>query len=197
MKRSQFRNLLLEAAEVTTNNIAALNRDSQGKVRLDDEFEYEATYKAHLYHTLLDMGVSYKNLKLEMMPNREKLSGKHIDLWFEPNNGGYSYLIEVKQVFRLNQKRDNVGDTDLRVFQNGELKSGIVADVIKLTEACKSDKDMYGVMLMTWSDSRTQDNLELQSVKEKIYDIGWDFNLRNNIRRIELLWSSEKRTEYL
>lgn len=198
MEKEKFKKLLLNAAEETTRNILILNKSSRVILPLEDEYEYEATYKAHLYHSLLTKNVSFRNLRLEMRPVRKRLSGKHIDLWFEPINKEYSVLIEVKQVYHLNNQRNNIGDTDLHTTDSsGNLTGGIVADVIKLTEACKWKTNMYGIMLMTWSDSRTKDAFNLNSIRDRIIATGWDFDLRVNTGRIEMLWSSKNQTDYL
>lgn len=81
MKRDEFKEILLKSVKETTQNIRRMNEKSLGKNARDDEFEYEATYKAHLYHVLLKNGIDYAKLSLEIQPGNHEGKTQHIDLW--------------------------------------------------------------------------------------------------------------------
>ncbi len=197
MRKEEFKKVLIEAVRETTKNVLESNQNSVGSTPQEDEYEYEATYKALLYHHLLMRGIDYKYLNFEWRPDKEELTLKHIDLWFDGPNKRYSFLIEVKQVYRLNRKRDDISIQEYRTLRDGTLVGGIVYDVIKLTNSCKNDKRKYGIMLMTFVDSRMEDTVKMNNIKKSIRNIGLEHNLKINTDRIQLLWSSGKRTEYL
>ncbi len=195
MQRDEFKKILLNSVKETTQNIRRLNEKSLGKDTYDDEFEYEATYKAHLYHVLLKNGIDYGELRLEMQPGSRIGENEHIDLWYTGPNDQHDYLIEVKQVFELNSNKDDIRVSEYRRERDGRLQDGIIKDVIKLNKSCRGDR--HGIMLLSWVNTRVEDKLSLDTVKSSIQRLVKEQQSKLYPERIELLWSSGNRTEYV
>lgn len=103
----------------------------------------------------------------------------------------------MKQVFQLNKDKDDIRISEYGIKGNGGLLAGIVKDVIKLEESCKKDRDRYGIMLLHWVDTREDDNLNLNNVKNSIQRFLKKQHLKLKSERVDLLWSSGKRTLYV
>lgn len=199
MDTAKFREILRKSTEATTSEMLIISENIIEKDQDNPKyFSYEAHYKAHLYHLLLTNGVRYENLHLEWRPEPQGLTNKHIDIWYSDPEGEYEFLIEVKQVYKMNGTRDNISAHDyISGYTKGkEIKSGIIKDVIKLSAACGNNKAYSGVMLMFWADPKVSENLNLDSVRDSIVKQVKANRQRISTTKLELLWSSSRITEY-
>lgn len=199
MKWRSFRATLRRTVESTSTDMLRLSEDTlQKNPKSEEYFSYEASYKAHLYHTLLQNEICYMDMHLEWRPEKPKVLNNHIDLWYRDPDEEYNVLIEVKQVYGVNRSRDDIRPYDYRVKDpsSGETKSGIIKDVIKLCDSCGIKNEYHGVMLMFWADPKVKEDLDLDVVKGSI--LRQVREERPSIRktRVELLWSSEQKTDY-
>ena len=199
MKLSEFREILRKSVETTSKDMVKVS-----KKRLDEEpdshdyFNYEANYKAHLYHILLANGVNYENIQLESRPKKARVANNHIDLWYSDFDKEYYFLVEVKQVYGMNRKKDDIRAYDYRVkdSKSNNIASGIIKDVIKLSDSCGINKQFYGVMLMFWADPKVKENLNLDIIKSSILKQTREEKPGARTTRLEFLWSSSQKTEY-
>ena len=163
-----------------------------------DYFNYEANYKAHLYHILLANGVNYENIQLESRPKKATVANNHIDLWYSDLDNEYYFLVEVKQVYGMNRKKDDIRQYDYRVKnpKSNKIISGIIKDVIKLSDSSGINKKFYGVMLIFWADPKTKENLNLDTIRNSILMQTRKEKPGARTTRLEFLWSSSQKTEY-
>ena len=70
------------------------------------------------------------------------MASNHTDLWYSDLDEEYYFLVEVKQVYGMNRKKDDIRAYDYRVWdpRSNKIISGIVKDVIKLSDSCGVDK---------------------------------------------------------
>ncbi len=131
-----------------------------------------------------------------MRPDNPNLEMRHIDLWFNGSNGD-QILIEVKQLYRLSPDRVDIGLSDYGISQKGELRNGIIDDIIKLHRACSSDRNSKGIMLVSWTDSKREDDLDLSLIRKSIRSHFREQEHKNNIEKVKLLWVSGSKSEYV
>jgi hypothetical protein len=199
MELSKFRETLRKSVEATSRDMIKVSKKRlEEEPESDNYFNYEANYKAHLYHFLVSNGVSYENIQLESRPERAKVASNHIDLWYSDLDEGYYFLVEVKQVYGMNRKKDDIRAYDYRVRnpKNNKIISGIIKDVIKLSDSCGINKKFYGVMLMFWADPKVKENLNLDTLRSSILKQTREEKPGARTTRLEFLWSSSQRTEY-
>ena len=140
MNADEFKEKLKEATTKATRVIREIN-EARNKKRNEREYEYEATLKAQIYHQLLLSGVSDREILFENKPRLDENGRKHIDLWFECDDGD-DVLIEVKSILRLKNRKD---------------KAGIIEDIIKLLGITKQFKtqnepegEIYGIVIVSY-----------------------------------------------
>lgn len=199
MDPAKFRETLRKSAEATSKDMLKLSEKAIEKDQdSDDYFNYEAHYKSHLYHNLLSNGVNYGDLHPEWRPDKQKVAGNHIDLWYLDPEKEYNFLIEVKQVYGMNRASDDLGTTDyiIRYTNSKEIKSGVIKDVIKLSDSCGIREEYHGVMLVFWADPKVSESLDLDSVRNSILRQVREEKPRARTTRVDLLWTSSRTTEY-
>ena len=199
MEPAKFRETLRRSTEATSRDMLSISEKAiQKEQDSEDYFNYEAHYKSHLYHTLLSNGVSYEDLHPEWRPSKQKVAGNHIDLWYLDPEREYNFLIEVKQVYGMNRAGDDIRGTDyiVRYTNSKEIKSGIIKDVIKLSDSCGIREEYHGVMLVFWADPKVRENLDLDAVRNSVIEQVRRERPRARTTRVELLWSSSRATEY-
>ena len=199
MKLSKFRDTLRKSVETTSKDMIEVSKKRlEEEPESDNYFNYEANYKAHLYHILVSNCVSYENIGLESRPEKARVANNHIDLWYSDLDEGYYFLVEVKQVYGMNRKKDDIGAYNYRVRdpKNNKIISGIIKDVMKLSDACGINKKFYGVMLMFWADPKVKENLNLDTIRSSILKQTREEKPGAWTTRLEFLWSSSQRTEY-
>ena len=143
MELSKFRETLRKSVETTSKDMIRVSEKILKKDQKSaDCFNYESNYKAHLYHILIANSVNYKNIQFESRPEKARAANNHIDLWYSDLGEVYYFLVEVKQVYGMNRKKDDIRAYDYRVWdpRSNKIISGIVKDVIKLSDSCGVDK---------------------------------------------------------
>ena len=152
MNAYEFKEKLKEATTKATKVIRKIN-EARNKKRKEREYEYEATLNAQIYHQLLLSGVSDREILFENKPSLEEYGDKHIDLWFECDDGD-DVLIEVKSLLRLRKRGFGFRKDDLK---NGKDKAGIIEDIIKLLGITKQFKtqnepegEIYGIVIVSY-----------------------------------------------
>ena len=192
-----FKKKLLLSTEYTTRDMLAVSEKFlEEDPDREDYFIYESKYKAHLYHYLLLDGINPEDLHFEWRPDNDTNSLDHIDLWFKDPGKRYNILIEVKQVYGLNRRKNDIRIVDYRSTDKRSGKPGIIKDVAKLENACKFLDGYNGIMLMYLADPKVGDTVDLNGVRKSVLRQSKTY-AKINLKKTELLWTSRTRTEYV
>ncbi|MHB8395734.1 MAG: hypothetical protein ACYDAZ_08655 [Thermoplasmataceae archaeon] len=156
MNADEFRKILKEATHKATRVIFEINKENNAEKKDGKRtYEYEATLKAQIYHQLLLSGISARKLRCELKPNVKGFQKKHIDLWFESEDGK-EVMIEIKWIPGFNRRKTEFREYDLR-HKNGNDKAGIIPDIIKLLEIANQfakekddDSDVSGIIIVSY-----------------------------------------------
>ena len=134
--------------------------------------EYEATWKALLFHELILIDEKLKdNLSMEnsLFTKDEQIKGKRMDIWLGPT--GNTYAIEVKRI-HYNQGKYGYGIEGLNS------QKGVYGDLLKLKD-CLATKDVSGVkgIAIAVLSVRGEEDRDIQvdkiiaKIQQKIFDL--------------------------
>ena len=179
MNADEFKEKLKEATTKATKVIRKIN-EARNKKRKEREYEYEATLNAQIYHQLLLSGVSDREILFENKPDLEEYVDKHIDLWFECDDGD-DVLIEVKSILRLKNRKD---------------KAGIIEDIIKLlgiTKQFKTQKEregeIYGIVIVSYFGDEYSNGItnseETELIKQINQELKYEIKERKMSNKID------------
>lgn len=126
------------------------------------------------------------------------MTSNHTDLWYSDLDEEYYFLVEVKRVYGINRKKDDIRAYDYRIRcpRSNKIISDIIKAVLKLIVSCGINKQFYGVMLMFWADPKVKENLNLDIIKSSILKQTREEKPGARTTRLEFLWSSSQKTEY-
>lgn len=132
MGRKELDALILKASEKADKMKNHMNEKEAEKYKDDTWAEFEATFKAMLYHQLIKNGLEYWNISMEnsLEDEDKKIASKRVDIWIDKMN--VNYLLEVKMVGVYEKTKG------LRRVNN---KAGLYGDLIKLTELVEYNND--------------------------------------------------------
>ena len=144
MSDNKIDNLIFNAAEEADMMKNDMNKREAVKYKANSWSEYEATFKAMLYHILIKNGLEYYKISMEYSPKAKDNPGiesKRIDIWIDEAND--DYLLEVKLIGVNNDTKG------LRRVNN---KDGLYGDLLKLTEIVKyyNDKSTFGIAIAVY-----------------------------------------------
>jgi hypothetical protein len=126
------------------------------------------------------------------------VASNHTDLWYSDLDEEYYFLVEVKRVYGINRKKDDIRayDNRVRCLRSNKIISGIIKDVLKLIDSCGINKQFYGVMLMFWVNQKVKETLSLDTIKGSILKQTREEKPGAKTTRLEFLCSSSQKTEY-
>ena len=187
MNADEFKEKLKEATTKATKVIRKIN-EARNKKRNEREYEYEATLKAQIYHQLLLSGVSDREILFENKPSLEEYGDKHIDLWFECDDGD-DVLIEVKSILKLKKRGFGFRKNDL--LKNRKDKAGIIEDIIKLlgiTKQFKTQKEregeIYGIVIVSYFGDEYSNGITNSEETELIKQINQELKYEMKERKM-------------
>ncbi len=146
MGRKELDALILKASEKADKMKNHMNKKEAEKYKDDTWAEFEATFKAMLYHQLIKNGLEYWNISMENSfeaEDNKKIASKRVDIWIDEMN--VNYLLEVKMM-GVNEKTKG-----LRRVNN---KAGLYGDLIKLTglvEYKENDGHTFGTAIAVYN----------------------------------------------
>ena len=110
----------------------------------DDRWgEYEATWKALLFHELILIDEKVKNyLSMENPADTEDQDTKRkkFDVWIQDSEININYVMEVKLTYFEEPKKESW-------IKMRNKESGVYADLIKINTYLKSDHDIKGISI--------------------------------------------------
>jgi hypothetical protein len=152
--------LILEATEKADKMKNDMNKKRAAKYEESSWLEYEATFKAMLYHQLIKNGLDFQKISMENSPvaeGNEDIESKKIDIWIDEEN--YDYFLEVKMIF---VKEETGG---LRRVND---KDGAYGDLLKLAEILRyrNDKSTFGVAIAVYNGP--DDKIDCEYIVSKL-----------------------------
>lgn len=160
MNENKLDNLILTALEEADKMKNDMNKKRSAKYEESSWLEYEATFKAMLYHQLIKNGLDFQRISMEnsiVAEGNEDIESKKIDIWIDETND--DYLLEVKMI-GVHQETKG-----LRRVNN---KDGLYRDLLKLTEIVKyyNDKSTFGVAIAVYDGHN--DSIDCVYVESKL-----------------------------
>lgn len=144
MRVNKVDNLILNATENADKMKNVMNKKEAVRYKESSWSEYEATFKAMLYHQLIKNGLEYWKISMEYSPDAKDNSDielKRIDIWIDEAND--DYLLEVKLIGV---------DNDTKGLRRVNNKDGLYGDLLKLTEIVKyfKDESTFGIAIAVY-----------------------------------------------
>ena len=149
--------------------------------------EYEATWKALLFHELILIDEKVKDyLSMENEANTKNLktNGKRFDFWIQDSEIGINYVLEVKLI-DYKKRKNGIGFTKLNS------KDGVYGDLSKIDTYLKSEKnhDVKGISIAV----NDFNGIDVSEVIKKV-----DVNLKEMLSDdLRLLICSDGKCEYV
>lgn len=160
MSRNETDSLILNVAEKADKMKNDMNKKRAAKYEESSWLEYEATFKAMLYHQLIKNGLDCWKISMENSPVAEgnkDIESKKIDIWIDEEN--YDYFLEVKMI------RVKTETGGLRRVND---KKGVYGDLLKLDEILRyrNDKSTFGVAIAVYNGP--DDNIDYEYIESKL-----------------------------
>lgn len=160
MSANELDDLILKAVEEADKMKIDMNKKKASENEENSWSEYEATFKAMIYHQLIENGLDYRKISMENSPdvkNDDDLESKKVDIWI--NEANDVYLMEVKMIGVHSKTKG------LRKVNN---KDGLYGDLLKLTEIVKyyKDKHNFGIAIAVYDGH--DDNIDCEYLESRL-----------------------------
>ena len=167
MSNNELDDLILKAIREAEKMKIDMNLKEASESGKGTWSEYEATFKAMIYHQLIENGLDYRKISMENRPEvkkRDDLKRKRIDIWIDETND--DYLLEVKMI-GVHPRTKSL----LRVYN----KKGLYGDLVKLTELLKYYKDEHTFGIAIANYNGPENNIDCGYIESRLNRDATDF----------------------
>ena len=178
-------NLILTAIEAAETMKNAMNKKRAKTYEESSWREHEATFKAMLYHQLIENGLEFCRISMEnspVAPGNKDLESMRIDIWIDEEE--CNYFLEVK-MFYVNPRTKG-----LRRINN---EKGVLGDLRKLTKilTVRNDENTFGTAIAVYNGS--DDTIGFEYIRQRL-----DENVTNLLNRhVKLIVCANEKCEYV